>query len=104
MLAVAGTTAVLCALIGHVLARCSATPDSFSPSEWIDRGRPLGRKSEEPEPSDPVGIQASLDRWQECTQLACRRHEFDGGHFYLQSQTESVVALINGALSAAQPL
>jgi amino acid adenylation domain-containing protein len=45
----------------------------------------------------------SLDRWQECTQLPCRRHEFDGGHFYLQSQTESVIALINGTLSAAQP-
>jgi hypothetical protein len=32
MLAVARATAVLCALIGHVQARCSDTPDSFTPS------------------------------------------------------------------------
>jgi medium-chain acyl-[acyl-carrier-protein] hydrolase len=43
----------------------------------------------------------SLDRWQECTQRPCRRYEFHGGHFYLQSQTESVVALVNETLSAA---
>jgi surfactin synthase thioesterase subunit len=52
---------------------------------------------------DPHVPQESLDRWQECTQLPCRRHEFDGGHFYLQGQTEAVVALVNRTLSATHP-
>jgi medium-chain acyl-[acyl-carrier-protein] hydrolase len=43
----------------------------------------------------------SLERWQECTELPCRRHEFEGGHFYIQHQTEAVVALVNNMLSTA---
>jgi surfactin synthase thioesterase subunit len=50
---------------------------------------------------DEIVPHESLDRWQECTQLPCRRHEFDGGHFYLHSETEAVVAVVNGTLSVA---